>query len=187
MRMSQEDKDRSHARIIASAAKLARQRGVDGTSVGDVMQDAGMTHGGFYKHFASKEDMLAAALDHAFDESTARLRPELGTEQAEQITAAFKAFYLSDLHLGMPSLGCPIAALAGDIAREGEGLKGRFGHGVRRMIELLTRGTVGSERARRARATRNLALMVGAVVIARSCDPQTAQLVLEACRAPTKA
>ena len=118
---------------------------------------------------------------------TARLRPELGTEQAEQITAAFKAFYLSDLHLGMPSLGCPIAALAGDIAREGEGLKGRFGHGVRRMIELLTRGTVGSERARRARATRNLALMVGAVVIARSCDPQTAQLVLEACRAPTKA
>ena len=182
MRMSQEEKDRSHARIIASAARLVRKHGVEGASVNDVMKDAGMTHGGFYKHFESKDALLAAALDSAFSEIAEMLGPGLPTGKAAARSSDFQAFYLSDRHVASPSMGCPIAALSGDIAREAVALKARFGSGVHRIITLLARGRSGSERARRARATRQLAMMAGAVMIARASDPETAREILSACR-----
>ena len=63
MRMSQAEKDKSHARIVASASRLLRERGIDGASVSDVMKDAGLTHGGFYKHFASKDELAETAFE----------------------------------------------------------------------------------------------------------------------------
>lgn len=185
MRMSLEEKTRSHARIVASAARLARMHGVEGASVADVMRDAAMTHGGFYKHFASKDAMLEAALDHAFTETAQRLDPDLAPAEAAARSAAFLSFYLSDLHLRTPEHGCPIATLGIDVARGTASLKQRFGAGVRRIIGLLARGTTGSDHTRRARATRDLALMVGAAIIARASDPETAALVLAACRVKT--
>ena len=182
MRMSQEEKDRSHARIIASAAKLARQRGVDGASVNDVMKDAGLTHGGFYKHFESKDALLAAALKSAFDDIVDMLGPDLQEGKANPRLTEFQDFYLSDGHVASPSIGCPVAALSGDIARGTIALRARFGEGVRRIITLLARGGAGSERARRMRATRQLAMMAGAVMIARASDPDMAREVLAACR-----
>ena len=142
MRMSQEEKDRSHARIIASAAKLVRQHGVDGSSVHDVMKDAGLTHGGFYKHFESKDALLAAALDTAFDEISAMLQPRQGDGGASANVAEFQAFYLSDGHVASPAIGCPVAALSGDIARGAIALKAHFADGVRRIVTLLARGKV---------------------------------------------
>ncbi len=182
MRMSHEEKDRSHARIVASAAKLVRQHGVEGASVNDVMKDAGLTHGGFYKHFGSKDDLLAAALDKAFDEISERLAPGPGTDEAATGLAAFQAFYLSDGHVASPAVGCPIAALSCDIARCATALRAGFGAGVRRVVTLLARGGAGSERTRRVRAIRQLAMMAGAVMIARASDPETAREVLSACR-----
>ena len=182
MRMSRDEKDRSHARIVASASKLVRQHGVAGASVNDVMNDAGLTHGGFYKHFESKDDLLAAALDYAFDEISEMLGPELRTNEAETRSAGFQSFYLSDGHVASPGIGCPIPALSGDIARGTSALRERFGAGVRRVIGLLARGASGSARARRVRATRDLAMLAGAVMIARASDPDTAREVLAACR-----
>lgn len=182
MRMSRDEKDRSHGRIIASAARLAREHGLDGASVNDVMKDAGMTHGGFYKHFESKDALLAAALDSAFDDISAMLGFEASKDDAADNAAGFQAIYLSDGHVASPSIGCPIAALSGDVARGAAGLKPRFGSGVRRIIALLARGGSGSERARHARATRQLAMMAGAVMIARASDQDTARDVLAACR-----
>ncbi len=182
MRMSQDEKDKSRARIIASASRLVRERGVDGASVGDVMGDAGLTHGGFYKHFESKDALLATALDSAFDEIVAMLAPQLEGETAAAHSIGFQAFYLSDGHVASPSMGCPVAALSGDFARGAAALKERFGGGVRRIIGLLARGNGGSESARRVRATRQLAMMAGAVMIARASDPDTARAVLSACR-----
>ena len=182
MRMSQEEKGRSHDRIVASAARLIRQHGVDGASVNDVMKDAGLTHGGFYKHFESKDALLAAALESAFDEIVDMLGPDLQEGDASHRSAEFQDFYLSEDHVASPSLGCPVAALSGDIARGATALKARFGEGVRCIIALLGRGGAGSERVRRMRATRQLAMMAGAVMIARASDPDMAREVLAACR-----
>jgi TetR/AcrR family transcriptional repressor of nem operon len=87
MRMSQEEKEKSHGRIVASASRLLRERGLAGASVGDVMKAAGMTHGGFYKHFDSKEVLVEAAMDAAFAEFTDAL--ERGDPQ--QAVAAYRA------------------------------------------------------------------------------------------------
>lgn len=182
MRMSQDEKDRSHARIVASAAKLARERGVEGASVNDVMKDAGLTHGGFYKHFESKDALLAAALDRAFADIAAMLDAQISDGGAAAGGAAFQAYYLSDGHVANPAIGCPIAALGGDVARGAAALKAHFGAGVRRIVDLLARGKSGADQARRIRATRDLAMMAGAVMIARASDPGTAREVLEACR-----
>ncbi len=182
MRMSREDKDQSHARIIANAAKLVRRRGVEGASVNDVMKEAGLTHGGFYKHFRSKDALLAAALESAFSEIAEMLGPGLADDLAAARSADFQDFYLSDRHVASPAIGCPVAALGGDIGRAAEPLKARFGAGVKRIVGLLARGTSGTERARRARAARRLAMMAGAVMIARASDPDTASEILSACR-----
>ena len=182
MRVSQEEKDRSHARIVASAARLVRQHGVEGASVNDVMKDAGLTHGGFYKHFGSKDALLIAALDTAFAEIETMLGPALAGDAAAAGSADFHAFYLSDGHVASPAIGCPVAALSGDIGRAAAPLKAGFGAGVKRIIGLLARRTPGSEHARRVRATRQFAMMAGAVMIARASDPETARDVLAACR-----
>ena len=182
MRMSQDDKYRSHGRIVASAARLFRQNGIEGASGADVMRDAGMTHGGFYKHFDSKDALLVAALEQAFEETFERLGPELPHAEAAVVSSAFQAFYLSDGHVASPSIGCPIAALGNDVARGAELLKARFGAGVRRIVSRLARGVAGSQRARQARAMRQIAMMAGAVMIARASDPDTAREMLAACR-----
>ena len=182
MRMSQDEKDRSHQRIIASAAKLFRRSGIEGASVGDVMQDAGMTHGGFYKHFDSKDALLVAALDRAFDETFEKLGPELPHAEAAVVSSAFQAYYLSDGHVASPAIGCPIAALGNDVARGADLLKARFGAGVRRIVSRLARGVAGSQRTRQTRAMRQIAMMAGAVMIARASDPATAREMLAACR-----
>ena len=182
MRMSQAEKELSHARIVASAAKLLRERGIDGASVADVMHDAGMSHGGFYKHFDAKESLLAAALDAAFDEIVERLRPAATSADPAAVVAQFCSFYLSERHLRAPAKGCPIAAAGTDFARGTDALRQRFGAGVRRITDLLARGTAGAESRRRARALRQLAMMAGAMMIARASDPQTAHDVLSACR-----
>lgn len=181
MRASLEEKARSHDRIIASAARLFRRDGTQAASVGDVMNDAGLTHGGFYKHFNSKDALLAAALDRAFDEIFAMVE-QGSAEQGPATAARFRAFYLSDGHVAAPSIGCPIAALGNDVARGSDLLKTRFGAGVRRVIDMLAQGIRGPRHTRQAQATRQLAMMAGAIMIARASDPETARAVLAACR-----
>src|SRR5262249_41242681 len=113
MRMSQEEKEKSHGRIVASASRLLRERGLAGASVGDVMKAAGMTHGGFYKHFDSKQALVEAAMGAAFAEFTDAL--ERGDPQ--QAVAAYRARYLSDGHKNHPGLACPVAAVGQEIGR----------------------------------------------------------------------
>ncbi|MDT7950982.1 MAG: TetR/AcrR family transcriptional regulator [Acetobacteraceae bacterium] len=182
MRLSREEKERSHERIISSAAKLFRRDGIEGASVGDVMQDAGLTHGGFYKHFDTKEALLIAALDRAFEETLAWLGPKQPDEEPAATAGNFRKTYLSNEHVDAPSMGCPIAALGIDIARGTKQMKARFGMGVRRVVSLLARGSTGTQRMREARALRQIAMMAGAVIIARASDPDTAREVMAACR-----
>ena len=177
MRMSQEEKGKSRTRIVASAARLIRERGLDGASVAEVMKDAGLTHGGFYKHFDTKDGLVETALESAFSE----LVSCLSGGDAEQALATFRARYLSREHMERPSLGCPVAALGSETARGSASLKRAFGAGVRRMVDALSRGRTGSPGARRTAALREFSLLVGAMVIARASDPELADEVLSAC------
>ncbi|TPG40516.1 TetR/AcrR family transcriptional regulator [Sphingomonas koreensis] len=181
-RATQQEKKRSRERIVHSAARRFRERGIDGASVGEVMKDAGLTHGGFYRHFANKDAMLDGALEEAFEQIVAPLEAGLAEQSVEVVGRQFRAFYLSDEHLQNAGLGCPAAALAGEIARATEPTKKVFATGFRNMLELMTRTKTGDAAGREAQAARELAMMVGAMTIARASDPETAQLILSACR-----
>ncbi len=181
MRVTQDKKAENHARIVDSAARLLRERGIDNTAVADVMQAAGRTHGGFYRHFGSKDDLVEAALHVAFSQIEAMLDHLNGTGSTDAL-AAFRAHYLSDAHCAHPGQGCPIAALAGDLARAGEAQKAVFGAGVQRVAAGIAAGLSGSPGERRTQALRHLAMLTGAVTIARASDPDTARTMLTACR-----
>ena len=117
MRMSREAADESKARIVATASKLLRARGLEGASIADVMAAAGMTHGGFYKHFETKDDLNAAAVGAAFGEIVDRFDAR---ERADGVEAAIRTYaeeYLSSGHIERPDLGCPVAALGADAGR----------------------------------------------------------------------
>jgi TetR/AcrR family transcriptional repressor of nem operon len=182
MRVSQEEKERTHEKIVASAARLLRERGIDSTSVADVMTDVGLTHGGFYRHFATKDDMVSAAIDSAFDQVLAMLADSREPGSEAPSSEIFAGVYLSNGHVGHPGKGCPVAALSTDVARAPERVRERFSAGVKRLVQALAAVGKGGVVQRRARAYRQLAMMAGAVMIARSSDEETAAEILAACR-----
>lgn len=179
MRVSQQEKDRSHERIVESAARLIRERGVAGVSVADTMKDAGMTAGGFYRHFANKEAMATAAVESAFEDVLGRLgSPD---EQTSEAVAEYERFYLSALHVENRGYGCPIAALAGESGRT-PALEEPMTIGVERTIAGLAAGQGGSAVDPRADAAATVAMMAGAVMIARAVDPELGRFILESVR-----
>lgn len=182
MRVSQKEMEKSHQRIVDGAARLFRERGIEGASVAEVMSDAGLTQGGFYRHFETKDALVEAALQAAFDQFTVPLEVRLKEQEPQTAVANYRAKYLSPGHVDNPGIGCPIAALANDIARGVSALKSQFSAGVNRVITALEKGMPGSPKEKSASAARELAMLVGAVVIARASDPETAQKVLSACR-----
>lgn len=180
MRVSDEEKERSRARILAAAGRLFRERGVEGASVGDIMREAGMTHGGFYRHFADKDALLAAAITDAF---TSFARPLLDAPDAAEARAAAEAFrklYLSPTHRANPGQGCPAAALGPDIARAEPAVRAAFSDGVAQVVAGLARGQ-GTDLPTREAALRDLATMVGAMVLARAVDDDLGSEILAAC------
>jgi TetR/AcrR family transcriptional repressor of nem operon len=186
MRRSREAKAQTHGAILERASRLFRERGVEGTSVGDVMAEAGLTHGGFYRHFETKDALVSEAIRATFEGILAALDERAKEVGARDATRDYFAHYLSDGHLTHPGLGCPVPTLGSEIARAPEALKAEFGAGLNRSLTAFARSLPGSESEARAAATREFAMRVGAVLMARASDPQTARDILEACRAPTK-
>lgn len=160
--------------ILDAAARVFHERGFDGVSVAELMAAAGLTHGGFYGHFASKETLMAQAFDRAIEQSRTRWR-DLGDEEedAGRARRRFITAYLSGGHRDRPGGGCPMAALASDVARQpdGTGLRAAYGEAVSRWAERLTAlqpQEVGSKSRRRKRALTEMAALVGALVLARA-------------------
>lgn len=183
MRVSQEEKDRSHARIVGSASRLFRERGIEGASVGDVMKGAGLTHGGFYRHFESKDKLLVAALEAAFGQMVAIVTDGLAKQSTAEVRRALRRFYLSDEHVENAGAGCPAAALGCDVGKAPPPIKAAFGSGLQTVIAALSDAMYGAEARGVDRTIRELSMMVGAVIIARASDPVTARQVLAACEA----
>jgi len=184
MRQSREAKAETHDAIVAEASRLFRERGIDGTSVADVMGAARKTHGGFYRHFDSKEALLVAALDAAFDSMLTIMDEGFDATESGDRLGSFLAAYLSPALVEDVGGGCPVAALAGDVRRSAPGVRQLFGQGTQRIISRLAAALDGSKAERKRRATQAFAMAVGAVMIARASDPETATEVLAAVGAP---
>lgn len=165
MRVSRAQADENRERIIDTAARLFREKGFDGIGLNDLMQAAGLTRGGFYGHFDSKEDLAEQACRRALEQNAGTLRNDAHAE-----LAAFVDFYLSDTHCADPGSGCTLAALAGDVVRH-PSLRSALRAGVEHFVDALSPRMAGAtDAARREAALASVATLVGAVVLARAVD-----------------
>jgi len=180
MKVSRVEAAQNRERIIEVAARLFRERGFDGIGVADLMKSAGLTHGGFYGHFASKEDLMAQACARALEGSLATL-DQVAEHGGGNALSAIASAYLSPAHRDRPSEGCVLAALGAEAARHGSPVRSAFTRGVRSALELLTRLVPGkSKRVKRERALATYASMIGALVLARAVDdPELSEEVLQ--------
>lgn len=170
MKVSRAEAAQNRERIIEVAAKLFRERGFDGVGVADLMKSAGLTHGGFYGHFASKEDLMAQACARALEGTLDAMHQEVESGRPNALSTIASA-YLSAEHRDRTGEGCALAALGAEAARHGSPVRGAFTQGVRSGIDLLTKLLTGkSRRARREHAMAIYASMVGALVLARAVD-----------------
>jgi TetR/AcrR family transcriptional repressor of nem operon len=179
MRMTHERKAETRERILAAAARLFRRRGIDGVGVDAIMHAAGMTHGGFYSHFASKEALVAEVSAATLARSAARWeRISEEREPAQALTQIVES-YLDPAHVAATERGCVLATLGQEVARRPD-VRPAITASIRRMLDVLTRCLPGR---RRHRAFEVLSALVGAVVLARLCDdPSLADEFLHAGR-----
>ena len=170
MKVSRAEAAQNRERIIEVAARLFRERGFDGIGVAELMNFAGLTHGGFYGHFASKEDLIAQPCARALEGSLDAMHLAAERGGGNPLSAVASA-YLSPAHRDRPGEGCALAALGAEAVRHGSPVRGAFTQGVRSLADRLTRLLPGkSKRAKRERALAIFASMVGALVLARAVD-----------------
>lgn len=173
MRVSKQVMAENNSRIINEAARLFREKGVESTSVADVMGAAGLTNGGFYRHFQSKDELVNAAIRKAFKESTDSLENNKEQRDTKRTVTNFVQHYLSEQHVNEPGKGCPIAALGAATDRSSNILKSVLAEGTEQVISLLAQGIEGTADEKQEKATTLLAVLVGTLVLARSADTKT--------------
>jgi len=170
MKVSKEQMAENREHILDTAAKLFRERGFDGIGVADLMKSAGFTHGGFYGHFASKEDLIAQASAHALT-CVQDQWEKFAARVPDEPLVALQTAYLSTGHRDQPGAGCLLAALGAETARQDGPVRQAVTSGVQAMAELMARLTPGrSKAAKRQKALAAYASMVGALVLARAVD-----------------
>jgi TetR/AcrR family transcriptional repressor of nem operon len=172
MKVSREAAAQTRQRIIESAGELFREKGFDGVGVADIMKQAGLTHGGFYGHFASKDDLAASVCGVAVPGNARLWEPEHVPGGAPPL-AAFVATYLTPAHRDHPGGGCALAALGGDVAREPQAVRAAFTGAVRDKLTKLAAMLPGRNKtAQRRKALATMAGIVGALTLARAVsDP----------------
>ena len=181
-RSSPKAKDVTHERIVAAAARAIRRSGYDGTSVADIMKEAGLTHGGFYAHFPSREAMLAEAADRAGAESVALSTHVAAAAKPDQALQALVGAYLSKEHVKNVEMGCPIAALGSEMPRQAPEVRRAATRRIKEMIDVVARQMPDwGQPAAHQRALVAVATAVGALLLARAVDdPKLSDALLEA-------
>jgi TetR/AcrR family transcriptional repressor of nem operon len=175
-------KDATHERIVDAAARAIRRSGYGGTGVADIMKDAGLTHGGFYAHFASREAMLAEAADRAGAEGLAALERVAAAAPPRRALQALVRAYLSRTHVEGRETGCAVAALGSEMPRQAPGVRRAATRRIKEMIDLVARqspdwGQPGAHQ----HTLVTVATMVGALVLARAVDdPRLSDALREA-------
>jgi len=182
MKVSREQAQQNRERVVEAAARLFRERGIDGIGLAELMRSVGLTHGGFYGQFGSKEELVAEACAWAFERSVAKWKRTAAAHPGDA-AAAIADFYLAPEHRDRPGTGCAAAALAGDMAREGVHARQAFTQGVSDLVGVLAGGEE-ADAERRRDAVAAFGMMVGAMVLARAVDdPELADEFLQAARA----
>lgn len=168
MRYSKEHKTQTHARIVKRASVKLRERGAHGIGVADLMKEAGLTHGGFYAHFDSRDALVIEAFTHAMDRSTEHWRRQTETTPAEKRLSTIVNSYLSPLHRDNPGQGCAVPTLGAEIARESSKTRRAFAVRMQQLIEMLAKQFQGvPPKTARKQAMAAMATMMGSLVMAR--------------------
>jgi TetR/AcrR family transcriptional repressor of nem operon len=180
MARSQAEKEASHGRIVKAAAAQVRQDGVDAVRVSDLMREAGLTHGGFYRHFDSREDLIDEAIDAALTDGSRQADTPESLDPSAELAQIIDG-YVSKAHRDNPQVGCAVAALPADVSRCGSRARQAYSRQVRRYIDRLV-GLIrpAEPDASRDEAILTLSALVGAVAMARAVDdPQLSDEILE--------
>ncbi len=172
MKVTREQAAQNRDRVLDVAAQLFRERGFNGIGVADLMKSAGLTHGGFYGQFASKQDLMAQSCSRASQDTLKKFQAAANRTPGSPLTGVAQ-MYLSTLHRDQPGHGCLIAALGAEAAREGPPLRRALSESVQSVVALLAGWVQGRTKAiRRERALSAYASMVGALVLARAVDDE---------------
>ena len=175
-------KEVTHERIVETAARAIRRSGYDGTGVADIMKEAGLTHGGFYAHFASREAMLAEAADRAGAESVASVERIVAAVPPERALQSLMQIYLSKEHVEDAETGCSFAALGSEMPRQAPEVRRSATRRIREMIDLVARQSPDwGQPGAHENALVTVAAMVGTLVLARAVDdPRLSDALREA-------
>lgn len=168
MRVSKDTMAEHREQIIAAAASRFREHGFDGISVADLMKEVGLTHGGFYGHFSSKEELVALASLRAMNETAAKWKKIIDEASGDPLEALAK-FYLSQRHLDNPQTGCIFAALGGDLGRQPSSVRDAVTQGEQQLLDLLAGVVPGKTKAaRKKKAIVAFSNLIGGMILARS-------------------
>jgi TetR/AcrR family transcriptional regulator, transcriptional repressor for nem operon len=168
MRYSKEHKQETHERIVKKASVRLREKGAHGIGVADLMKEAGLTHGGFYAHFDSREALVIEAFNYAMGRATERWRKLAEQTPPEKRFATIVDSYLTTIHRDDPGHGCAVPTLGPEIARESPKTRRAFAARLDEMIEMIADQLPEMPRkAARAQAIAALSTMAGALVLSR--------------------
>ncbi|QGZ65370.1 TetR/AcrR family transcriptional regulator [Paraburkholderia acidisoli] len=181
MRKSKAETAETRQRIVEVAAGLFRANGIHATGLADVMATAGLSHGGFYRHFESKDQLVAEACEQGLIGIVGNLEAAAqGCEGHDAFNAVVDA-YLSTSHRNAPERGCPLAGMGSELARADEGTRAAAVRGFDALVDMLaTRLGSAQDEADRSRATFALAAMIGGMTMARiMADPEASAALLQ--------
>jgi AcrR family transcriptional regulator len=164
-------KEATHNRIVGAAARAIRRSGYGGTGVANIMKEVGLTHGGFYAHFASREAMLAEAADQAGAESVATLTRVAAAAPPQEALRSLIEAYLSKEHVADAETGCPVAALGSEMPRQAPKVRRAATRRIKELVDVVARHSPEQgEPGAYGNALVTVATMVGALVLARAVD-----------------
>lgn len=187
---SRANKEQSHARIVQTASTRFREAGVEGVGVADLMKDAGLTHGGFYRHFASRDELVAEAVECALSDGGRAVEAVAASKASRQTVAgALVDAYLSTAHRDGLATSCAVTTLAGDVARSNERARSAYTRQVETYLDLLANlAAEEKSKAKRAKAIAALSSLVGAVSLSRAVnDEKLSREILKAAADELKA
>jgi TetR/AcrR family transcriptional repressor of nem operon len=169
LRLTREQAEQNRRQIVKTASRMFRLQGLENVAVADVMKESGFTHGGFYNHFKSKDDLATEAVASAFDHAAKKLSDDIASgNDPQQALNAFVADYLSPAHRDTSTGGCPATAFPVDSARGGKDVQAAFADGIESYLEIFAARMNGDKREARQRAVALLSGIVGALLLSRA-------------------
>ena len=177
LRLTREQAEQNRRLIVETASRMFRLQGVENVAVADVMKESGFTHGGFYNHFKSKDDLATEAVASAFDHAAKNLSEDIASgNDPQKALNSILANYLSPAHRDTSTGGCPATAFPVDSARSGKDVQAAFADGIEAYLEILAGRMDGDKREARQRAVALLSGIVGAVLLSRAVKKDNPKL-----------